>query len=149
MRKRWLIAMIAALSLVVAACANPEQGGGEDTTTTGASDETTTTAAAGDTTTTADHGDSAGETPYEHLNAALSGEFSGTEVTVNAQWVDAEEENILSVLTPFEEATGIDITYEGLTDYETVLTVRVEGGDPPDIAQIAQPGKMQQFAAEG
>jgi alpha-glucoside transport system substrate-binding protein len=149
MSKRWLIAMIAALGMIVAACANPEEGGGDATTTSEASPEETTTTAGAETTTTADDGDTAGETPYEHLNAALNGEYTGTSVTVNAQWVDAEEENILSVLTPFEEATGIDITYEGLTDYETVLTVRVEGGDAPDIAQIAQPGKMRQFAAEG
>lgn len=149
MRKRWLIAMIAALSLVVAACANPEEGGDTTTSSEANQEDTTTTAAGGDTTTTTAGDDSDGETPYEHLNAALNGDYAGTEVTVNAQWVDAEEENILSVLTPFEEATGIDVTYEGLTDYETVLTVRVEGGDAPDIAQIAQPGKMQQFAAEG
>jgi alpha-glucoside transport system substrate-binding protein len=148
---RWLIATIAALSLVVVACANPEEGGGDgDTATTvAAPEEETTTTGDADTTTTADGGEAVGETPYEHLNAALNGDLAGTSVTVNAQWIDAEEENILSVLTPFEEATGIDITYEGLTDYETVLTVRVEGGDAPDIAQIAQPGKMQQFAAEG
>jgi alpha-glucoside transport system substrate-binding protein len=148
MSKRWLIATIAALSLIVAACANPEEGGGT-TTTVAPQEEPTTTAGGDDTTTTTEGEDSVGETPYEHLNAALNGDFAGTSVTVNAQWVDAEEENILSVLTPFEEATGIDITYEGLTDYETVLTVRVDGGDAPDIAQIAQPGKMQQFAAEG
>jgi alpha-glucoside transport system substrate-binding protein len=148
---RWLIATIAALSLVVVACANPEEGGGDgDTATTvAAPEEETTTTGDADTTTTADGGEAVGETPYEHLNAALNGDLAGTSVTVNAQWIDGEEENILSVLTPFEEATGIDITYEGLTDYETVLTVRVEGGDAPDIAQIAQPGKMQQFAAEG
>jgi alpha-glucoside transport system substrate-binding protein len=149
MSKRWLIATISALSLIVAACANPSEGGGDETTTSAVSEETTTSAEDGETTTTAEEPDTGGETPYEHLNAALNGDFSGTEVTVNAQWIEGEEENILSVLTPFEEATGIDITYEGLTDYETVLTVRVEGGDAPDVAQIAQPGKMRQFAAEG
>ena len=40
----------------------------------------------------------------------------------------------------FEERTGIDVQYEGITDYETVLTVRVDGGDAPDLAQVAQPG---------
>lgn len=146
MSKRWLIATIAALGLIIAACANPATGDG--TTTTAGAEETTTTGG-DESTTTSQADDAAGETPYEHLNAALSGEYEGTEVTVNAQWIDAEEENILSVLTPFEEATGIDVTYEGLTDYETVLTVRVEGGDAPDIAQIAQPGKMRQFAEAG
>jgi alpha-glucoside transport system substrate-binding protein len=144
MSKRWLIAMVTALSLILAACANDAEGG--DTTTT-AANETTTTADGGETTTTASEGGM--ETPYEHLNAAYAGEYEGATVNVAAQWVDAEEENILSVLTPFEEATGITINYEGISDYETVLTVRVEGNDAPDIAQTAQPGKMVQFAEEG
>ncbi len=144
MSKRWLIAMVTALSLVLAACANDAEGG--ETTTTAAG-ETTTTADSGETTTTAGEGGT--ETPYEHLNAAYAGEYEGTTINVAAQWVDAEEENILSVLTPFEEATGITINYEGISDYETVLTVRVEGNDAPDIAQTAQPGKMAQFAEEG
>jgi alpha-glucoside transport system substrate-binding protein len=144
MSKRWLIAMVTALSLILAACANDAEGGG---TTTTAANETTTTADGGETTTTADEGGM--ETPYEHLNAAYAGEYEGTTVNVAAQWVDAEEENILSVLTPFEEATGITINYEGISDYETVLTVRVEGNDAPDIAQTAQPDKMVQFAEEG
>ena len=41
------------------------------------------------------------------------------------------------------------VNYEGITDYETVLTVRVDGGNAPDVAQIAQPGKMRAFAEEG
>jgi alpha-glucoside transport system substrate-binding protein len=145
MSKRWLIALVAALSLILAACANDAEGGEETTTTV--SSETTTTADSGETTTTDDGGSM--ESPYEHLNAAYAGEYDGTTVNVAAQWVDAEEENILSVLTPFEEATGITINYEGISDYETVLTVRVEGNDAPDIAQTAQPGKMTQFAEEG
>ena len=45
---------------------------------------------ADDTTTTAqEDGEAVSETPYEHLNAALNGELTGTQVTVNAQWVDA------------------------------------------------------------
>jgi predicted small secreted protein len=67
MSKRWLIAMVTALSLILAACANDAEGG--DTTTT-AANETTTTADGGETTTTADEGGM--ETPYEHLNAAYA-----------------------------------------------------------------------------
>lgn len=143
MNRRWMIAAVTALSLIVAACANPGDAG--DTTTTAGQ---ATTTSVGQTTTT---GEEPGgpETPYQHLNAALAGELSGKTVVVNSQWIQAEEENILAVFAPFEEATGIEVIHEGLTDYETILTVRVEGGDAPDIAQIAQPGKMRQFASEG
>ena len=50
---------------------------------------------------------------------------------------------------PFREATGIDVQYEGLTDYELTLQTRVDGNDAPDLAQIAQPGKMISYASEG
>ena len=53
-----------------------------------------------------------------------------------------------ATLASFEERTGIEITHDGVSDYTTVLSVRVEGGDPPDIAQIAQPGLMREFVAD-
>jgi len=84
-----------------------------------------------------------------YLERAEAGEFDGTTVVINAQWIDAEEDNFVANLAAFGERTGIDIQYEGYTDYETVLTVRVDGGDAPDIAQIAQPGKMREFQADG
>jgi alpha-glucoside transport system substrate-binding protein len=40
----------------------------------------------------------------------------------------------------FEEETGIDLVYEGSGDFETLVTVRTEGGDPPDVAFFPQPG---------
>lgn len=134
MKKKWIIALFAALALIAAACGS-------------AADETTTTS-----TTVADGGSGGeeGPTPYEHLNRAMAGEFSGTSIVLQTQWTESEEEKLLASLKPFEDATGITITHEGLAgDHETVLTVRVDGGDAPDIAQIAQPGKMAQFAAEG
>lgn len=133
MKKRWIIALFAALAIFAAACSPADE-----------SSETTTTADSGD------GGGSEGETPYEHLNAALAGEYDGTEITLQTQWTESEEEKLLAVLAPFEESTGITVNHEGLAgDHETVLTVRVEGDDAPDVAQIAQPGKMQQFASEG
>lgn len=84
-----------------------------------------------------------------YLERAEAGEFDGTTVVINAQWIDAEEDNFVANLAGFAERTGIDVQYEGYTDYETVLTVRVDGGDAPDIAQIAQPGKMREFQADG
>jgi len=120
------LAVLAVVAILAAACSNPppETGGGP--APTGGTVE-----------------------GYEHLTRAKAGEFSGTTVDVLAQWVDAESDNFEASLQPFIDQTGIDVNYEGITDYETVLTVRVEGGDAPDIAQIAQPGKMRSFAEAG
>ena len=149
MNKRWLIAMVTAFAMIIAACSptastDTTAGDGGATDTTEGSTDTT----AGSTDTT--EAMVGGDTPYEHLNAALGGEYDGTEITLQTQWTEAEEEKLLASLAPFIEATGITVNHEGLAgDHETVLTVRVDGGDAPDIAQLAQPGKMAQFAAEG
>lgn len=149
MSKRWLVAMMAAFALIAAAC-SPTADTVDDTTTTTAGVAKVTTTAGGDEVTTTAGGDAEMATPYQHLNAALAGEYDGTVVTLQAQWTTSEEEKILAVLAPFEADTGIKVSYIGITgDHETVLTVRVDGGDAPDVAQIAQPGKMTQFASEG
>jgi alpha-glucoside transport system substrate-binding protein len=83
------------------------------------------------------------------LERAEAGEFEGTTVDILAQWVEAEADNFEGNFADFEERTGIDINYEGVTDYTTVLNVRVEGGDAPDIAQIAQPGLMRSLQEDG
>jgi len=87
--------------------------------------------------------------PHEHLARALAGEFAGTEVEILGQWVEVESDGFKASLAELAATSGIDIKYEGVTDYETVLTVRADGGDPPDLAQVAQPGLMRQFASEG
>jgi alpha-glucoside transport system substrate-binding protein len=84
-----------------------------------------------------------------YLERAEAGEFDGTTVEILAQWIDAEGENFAANLTAFAERTGIDIQYEGLTDYESTLIRLVDGEEAPDIAQIAQPGRLRQFQSEG
>jgi alpha-glucoside transport system substrate-binding protein len=49
----------------------------------------------------------------------------------------------------FEDATGIDIQYEGSKEFETTINVRVEGGNPPDIADFPQPGLLASIAKSG
>lgn len=131
MRSRYLI-LASVLSLVLAACANVPAG------TTPSPTEQPTDGSPAPT------GDELSE-----LERAENGEFAGTTVTILAQWIDAEGDNFEANLAPFAQRTGIDIQYEGITDYETVLTVRVEGGDAPDIAQLAQPGKIRAFKDDG
>ncbi len=151
MRYRTWFSALCALTLIIAACggdgAATTTAAGEETTTTAAAGETTTTAA-GDTTTTAA---AAGDTPYEHLNRALAGEFEGTTVEVWAQWLpeSSEASNFDFTLEPFREQTGITVNFQPTPDYETALQVAVDGGNAPDLAQIAQPGKMQQYADAG
>ena len=164
-----LLLMLLALLLVATACVNDageEAADGADDETAEAADEATEEEATEEEAAdepaedepTEDEETAEEEAPaadadvpagYTHLAAAEAGEYAGTSVEILSQWVEAEGENFTATLADFAERTGIDITTEGITDYETVLNVRVEGGNAPDIAQVAQPGLMQEFASAG
>ncbi|MEW5991398.1 MAG: ABC transporter substrate-binding protein [Chloroflexota bacterium] len=87
--------------------------------------------------------------PNAELTAALAGEYDGATVDVFAQWIDAEGQAFDDSLNAFRDATGITVVYSGITNYETVLSARVDGGLAPDIAQIAQAGTMRTYAEDG
>ena len=149
MKRRWLITLFVAFALVAAACGDDSDTGDDTTTTTGGA--TTTTAGDTSDTTAGDTTDTTAGAmgPFEHLDRARAGEFSGTEIEILAQWTEAEADAFNAALQPFRDQTGIEVNYDGLSDYETVLTVRVDGNNAPDIAQVAQPGAMVRFASEG
>jgi alpha-glucoside transport system substrate-binding protein len=81
----------------------------------------------------------------------MAGEFSGTTVTIWAQWAEGGAEAIAFdyTLEPFRTATGIDVQFSPTPEYETTLQLAVDGGNGPDLAQIAQPGKMRQYVDAG
>jgi ABC-type glycerol-3-phosphate transport system substrate-binding protein len=77
-------------------------------------------------------------------------DLEGESLEVFAVWADdsAEGTSFRLVLDQFEADTGVDVTYTGVaTDGATVLSTRVEGGDPPDIAFLPQPGLMIDLVA--
>ncbi len=90
------------------------------------------------------------EEPMEDVNYfAEEGEFEGEEVSVIAVWGGDELESFRAMVEPWEEHTGASIAYEGTRDLNAVLTTRIEGGNPPDVAGIPGPGQLAQFAADG
>jgi alpha-glucoside transport system substrate-binding protein len=75
-------------------------------------------------------------------------EIGGT-VSVLAVWGGDELDNFRAMIAPFEEQTGITVEYEGTRDLNAVLTTRIEGGNPPDLAGLPGPGQLREFAAAG
>ena len=49
----------------------------------------------------------------------------------------------------FEEATGIDVNYIGSKEFEGSISIRVDAGDAPDIADFPQPGLLASFVSQG
>lgn len=70
-------------------------------------------------------------------------------VTASGVWSDAELDSFLAMAAPFEERTGIDIQFEETHDYNALLTLKIQSGNPPDVAALPNLGAMRQYAAQG
>ncbi|MDZ4159775.1 MAG: ABC transporter substrate-binding protein [Anaerolineaceae bacterium] len=75
--------------------------------------------------------------------------YAGKTVTIFGVAADEQARLFQKEFDVFTERTGIIVTYEGNKDFETLVVVRVEGGDAPDIAQFAQPGLVADFVRKG
>jgi alpha-glucoside transport system substrate-binding protein len=70
-------------------------------------------------------------------------------ITVMGVWGGQELEAFMKVIETFEKASGIDVQFEGTRDLPTVLTTRVEAGNPPDIVALTGLGMMKDLADDG
>lgn len=76
--------------------------------------------------------------------------LSGQTINVIGLWSGDEQRSFEAVLARFVELTGADVVYSPTPDnLATVLGTRVEGGNPPDIAILPNPGLVQDFARRG
>jgi alpha-glucoside transport system substrate-binding protein len=89
--------------------------------------------------------------PGGALEEALKGTYSGTTVTVDGAFEGNDPDGVKmdKSVAAFEEATGIDVNYIGNKEFEATISVRVDAGDAPDIADFPQPGKAAQFVSAG
>jgi alpha-glucoside transport system substrate-binding protein len=67
-------------------------------------------------------------------------------VTILGAMTGPQQQKLEAALTPFVEKTGIEVIYQGTEAFSTLLPVRVEAGNAPDIAMFPQPGLMADFA---
>ena len=95
-------------------------------------------------------------TGYTELDQALTAgsdgtmPFAGKTVDIQVQWTGGELANFQASVADFAKATGMTIQIDSVpSSHETVLKSRIEGGSPPDIAQLAQPTPVLAYAAEG
>jgi alpha-glucoside transport system substrate-binding protein len=79
---------------------------------------------------------------------AAAAAASGT-VTVLGTWTGDEQSGFEAMIRGFEQQTGISVDYTGTRDASAVLASDLEDGDPPDLAVLASPGELRQYAAAG
>ncbi len=93
-----------------------------------------------------DAGAASGVDPAAEIDCAPYEQFEGiegTEVSLYTSIIAPEDQPYIDAFTPFEECTGVDVTYEGSSEFEAQLLVRTQAGNPPDIALFPQPGLLQ------
>lgn len=77
-------------------------------------------------------------------------DLSGETISVAAVWSGAEQKTFQKVIDGFKAKTGADVTYTSAGDnMAAYLGGKVTGGEPPDVAFIAQPGLVEQYVKSG
>ena len=76
------------------------------------------------------------------------GDLAGKEVLVYTSIITPEDKPHMDSYKPFEECTGATIKYEGSKEFEAQLPIRIEAGNPPDIAYLPQPGSLRTLVAQ-
>ncbi|MGC1207461.1 MAG: ABC transporter substrate-binding protein [Ornithinimicrobium sp.] len=74
------------------------------------------------------------------------GDLDGTEVSIYTSIISPEDKPYIDSFKPFEDCTGAKVEYEGSRDFEAQLQVRLQAGNPPDIAFVPQPGLLNTIA---
>jgi ABC-type glycerol-3-phosphate transport system substrate-binding protein len=82
--------------------------------------------------------------------AAVNEDVSGS-LSALGIWAGAEQRSFQAVIDKFNETyPNVSVKYRTAGDnLPTVLGTAVQGGNPPDVAFIAQPATIQEFANEG
>ncbi|WP_291379343.1 ABC transporter substrate-binding protein [Demequina sp.] len=121
------LATVAVSGLLLAGCTSSDDPDPTDTTTT--SDDSNVAAGCED--------------------YATYGTFDGEAVELYGTISGVEAEQLSESVAKFAECTGIDVTYNGSDEFETEINIRVDGGNPPDLAIIPQPGLLQRVVGTG
>ena len=79
------------------------------------------------------------------------GEKVSGDVSIMGIWVSEEQKSFQAVIDKFnEDQPDVNVKYQPVGDnLPTVLSTAIEGGNPPDVAAVAQPGFMIQLAEQG
>jgi alpha-glucoside transport system substrate-binding protein len=64
-------------------------------------------------------------------------------VTVMGAFTDAQAAAFQADLDAWSEESGIKVTYDGNSDFQTAIVARATAGNPPDIAIYPQPGVLK------
>lgn len=137
-----MLSMVLIMALLVAACSSGS--GGSNSTPSEEAAATATPEASAEATK-----EPAGNADGSPLEQALAGNYKGTKVSMFGPFVDVDQVKFEESIKAFEEQTGIDIQYEGSKEFEATISIRIDGGNAPDISDFPQPGLLANFVKSG
>ncbi len=70
-------------------------------------------------------------------------------ITVLGPWTGDEQSGFMAMVRGFEKKYGIKVDYTGTRASDAVLSTDLKDGNPPDLAALATPGELHQYANEG
>ncbi|PVE18644.1 ABC transporter substrate-binding protein [Arthrobacter sp. Bz4] len=65
------------------------------------------------------------------------------EITILGAFTDVQAAAFQADLDKWSETSGVKVTYDGNTDFQTAVVSRASAGNPPDIAIYPQPGVLK------
>jgi alpha-glucoside transport system substrate-binding protein len=93
----------------------------------------------------------AGATTGHHANStSVNANIKGS-ITFDGIWTAGEAKAFGSVISAFNKTyPNVHVNYKPVgNNLPTILSTAIAGGHPPDMADIAQPGTMTQYAKQG
>lgn len=84
----------------------------------------------------------------QEATADANGSKVGGSLSMIDQLGGFEQSDFEAALKPFEQATGINITYTSGQNYQQVLQTRVTAGDPPDVVNDNGSGNMVRYQGQ-
>jgi alpha-glucoside transport system substrate-binding protein len=73
---------------------------------------------------------------------------AGLGVTIFGQWASAEKTDFQAILSYCDAHYGTKATYQqSSANFATELQTRVQGGNPPDVAALSDPGSVAEYVA--
>jgi alpha-glucoside transport system substrate-binding protein len=82
-------------------------------------------------------------------NSGSNSVISSKKIDLLNVWTGEEQDSFNAVVAPFKAQNGITINLDTTRDLNTLLTSRLAANNPPDVAILPNPGKMQQLAKQG
>ena len=83
------------------------------------------------------------------LADAYNGKMKGTKVSMAGPFTDEDAVKFDNSIKAFEDATGIDIQYQGSKEFEASITTQMQAGTASDIIDFPQPGLLGTFFKQG